>query len=229
LSSASPYSLAPQPSYDSAYDTAFPDGIFSAYANVGSDDCVIAARAHHTIRLVYAAGRPIPAITDPEVTEEYGIECNEQGTDGLVLSISLQDWKSRGWRAGGVSGRTIAGFNGVGGVTLAATGAGSTGGQLSELQVMTYIFQNTGAIANLRLPSWLNAPTDDNFGPGNDWGDTSQIPMIGHTMLLTGYNEAGPIGITWGKRQQMSWPFLAKYCSGALSTGLWVVQANNST
>jgi hypothetical protein len=33
-------------------------------------------------------------------------------------------------------------------------------------------------------------------------------------MLLTGYNETGPIGITWAKKQNMTWEFLKKYSQG---------------
>ena len=80
-----PYSIGPTPPYDASYDTAFPVAKIPWFGNDRVDDCVIVARAHHTIRLDYAAGRPVPAISDLDVTTEYNAESQISGTMSLDL------------------------------------------------------------------------------------------------------------------------------------------------
>jgi hypothetical protein len=47
-------------------------------------------------------------------------------------------------------------------------------------------------------------------GPGgavNSWG--------GHYIFVPGYTPLGPVCITWGRKQQMTWKFFDKYCDEA--------------
>jgi len=53
-------------------------------------------------------------------------------------------------------------------------------------------------------------PWDVVRGPGgavNSWG--------GHYVHVPGYTTAGPVCVTWGRKQQMTWAFFAKYCDEA--------------
>ena len=78
----------------------------SDFGNLGCNDCVIAARAHHTIRLVWAREKSVPDINDPgDVINEYHIE-----TATLILAEtgSNLSWpfrflcrESPGWLYGG--------------------------------------------------------------------------------------------------------------------------------
>jgi len=33
--------------------------------------------------------------------------------------------------------------------------------------------------------------------------------------MIPGYNETGPVCVTWGRKQQMTWSFFDKYCDEA--------------
>jgi hypothetical protein len=210
--------------YDSAYDVANSGIALPAYGNNLYDDCVIAARAHHTVRLDYDAGKTAGTITEPEVLEEFQAESAQQGTSGLVLRTSLQDWINPGWRAGGVGGRTIVNFWGPYGIVQAASSYSYPANDMDEIQVMTAIIQYGGAQVQLLLPESISPDFPATFGDGTLWSDTSGEKTTSHVMLLTGYDENGPIGITWGARQHMTWNFLACYC-----TGLFVVERGEFT
>ena len=34
-------------------------------------------------------------------------------------------------------------------------------------------------------------------------------------MMIPGYNAKGPVCVTWGRKQQMTWAFFDKYCDEA--------------
>jgi hypothetical protein len=104
-------SLAPLISPPSAYDfdKVNPGIHVEMYGNNHLNDCVIAARAHHTIRLNFRAGLPLLTISEKDVLTEYFVETH--GKDlGPTLTTSLQGWKDPGWTAVGTSGRRIKGF-----------------------------------------------------------------------------------------------------------------------
>ena len=47
-------------------------------------------------------------------------------------------------------------------------------------------------------------------GPGSrkgSWG--------GHYVYVPGYTPPGPVCVTWGRKQQMTWAWFAKYCDEA--------------
>jgi hypothetical protein len=230
LNSDAPYSTAPSPPYYLAYDTANPDIQLPIFGNISADDCVIAARAHHTIRLTYAPGQTPLAITDSEVTTEFNNETSQQGTNGLILETSLDQWLCQGWTAGGVPHRMIAGRWGPYGVVEAANSANQTNNDMDEIQVMNAIYQYTGAQVDIRLPEWIDPAQSSTIGGDTVWSDTSYPPSDAHVMLLIGYDQNGPIGVTWGERQHMTWGFLARYCTcSGDGTGLWVVASGDHT
>jgi hypothetical protein len=50
-------------------------------------------------------------------------------------------------------------------------------------------------------------PWDAVRGPAgavNSWG--------GHYVFVSGYTPLGPVCVTWGRKQQMTWKFFDKYC-----------------
>jgi hypothetical protein len=230
LNSDTPYSTAPSPPYYLAYDTANPDIELPVFGNIHGNDCVIAARAHHTIRLTYAPGQTPLVISDGDVALEFSNETQTQGTNGLILKTSLDQWKGDGWTAGGVSHRMIADRWGPFGVVEAANSANQTGNDMDEIQVMNAIYQYTGAQVDVRLPAWIDPGQSSTFGGTTVWSDTSYPPSIPHVMLLIGYDQDGPIAVTWGQRQHMTWSFLAQYCTcTGDGTGLWVVASGDHT
>jgi hypothetical protein len=199
-----------QPSYD--FDTANPGITIEMYGNDTSEDCVIAARAHHTIRLTYVPGVPILNISPEEITEEYTREAH--GGIGIDLRTSLVEWEKYGWKAGGIANRTIQDFAGPFSVNGAGLALGDPTNDWSQAQIMNSIFADIGVQAQLRLPRQIRVDDTRSYGPGNLWKDTTRPRFWAHVMLLTGYDTNGPIGITWGKKQAMTWDFLKQYCLG---------------
>jgi len=63
-------------------------------------DCVVAARAHHTLVLEAFEQLKQIQILDEEVVSEY-FEQTGGADRGLVLLWSLRDWKNDGWLVGG--------------------------------------------------------------------------------------------------------------------------------
>ena len=101
---------------------------------------------------------------------------------------------------------------------------------MDEIQVMNAIYQYTGAQVDVRLPEWIDPGQSSTFGGTTVWSDVSYPPNTPHVMLLIGYDENGPIGVTWGQRQHMTWGFLARYCTcTGDGTGLWVVASGDHT
>lgn len=196
------------PNYDHPFDIANPEYVNHMYLNDQSEDCVVAARAHHTIRLTWVPGGQILAIDDDEVRAEFDRE--SLGSEGLNLPQSLGQWQNPGWQAGHVGGRKIDGFNPV-----ALTGNGlqpvDLASEASRDQLKTNIIGHEGVHIHLSLPPGITVHSSSTFGPGNRWSDTSGDGIKDHVILLTGYDELGPIGITWGQKQAMDWAFLRKY------------------
>lgn len=195
--------------FQDAFDVAFPDYMNSAFGNNGTNDCVIAARAHHTIRLTWMPGAQILAIADKEVREEFLQESGGLDSGGLELDQSLLEWQTRGWTAGGVSGRTIDQF---GALDVGAIQEGDASSDLTWDPVKSRMVEYGGIQAQFLLPTGIRATASSTFGPQHPWTDTRRDPYLSHTMLLAGYDLAGPVGITWGQKQNMSWTFLQAYC-----------------
>ena len=203
--------LSPSPPYD--FDIANPGIQLQTYLNDTLDDCVIAARAHHTIRLTYTPGTPIVNISNQEIYEEYSHEA-AGGSGGIDVQGSLTEWKNFGWRAGGIPDRKIQGFSGPYSVSGAGLTLGDPTNDWSETQVMNSIYEDIGVQAQLRIPQRIRVDDSSTYGPGNLWKDTTRPRFWPHVILLTGYDSNGPIGITWGKKQAMTWDFLKQYCLG---------------
>ena len=84
------------PSYD--FDVTHPGIPTPMFANDTYGDCVIAGRAHQTLRFEDIEQGALITITDKDVTREYLKETG--GPDiGLVVLESLKLWRKRGWKA----------------------------------------------------------------------------------------------------------------------------------
>jgi hypothetical protein len=193
-------------------DDARPGIVPRVYMNDQLNDCVIATRAHHTVRLDYNSGPTLPNISDEEVSNEYHAEAGVFDM-GIVVSDSLSTWQSPGWLAGGIW-RNIGDFRGP--FRLNGTGAlsGDATTDLTITDLQSFIVEHTGVQVDLNLPDGIAFDDKNSFGPGNDWTDIRKPQSLRHVMLLTGYDQTGPVGITWGAQQHMTWAFLTTYCTG---------------
>jgi hypothetical protein len=207
---------------------------YGVYGNIGCNDCVIAARAHHTIRLVWAREKSVPYINDPDdVINEYHIETGNLTScrDGLDLAVSLPQWKQHGWLYGGDPSNEhkiddCCGPFKVDGCLLPTVPATWPTVTLDLLRAG--IYTHVGAVINLVLPKSVQATDPKSFGPGNPWASMPDRSGENHVMLLTGFDVNGAVdnfsGITWGQKQSMTWEFLQSHC-----WGVFFVQGGKST
>src|SRR5258705_9242466 len=82
------------------FDTSHSGVPTPVFANDRFGDCVIAGRAHQTLRFELVEQGRVIRITDGEVLREYLLETGGED-NGLVVLDSLRSWRKRGWVAGG--------------------------------------------------------------------------------------------------------------------------------
>jgi len=186
------------PQYD--FDVLHPGIPTPMFANDVHGDCVIAARAHLTLRFEHIEQGSVLMISDNDVVKEYWKESGG-ADDGLNMLDSLKAWRQTGWLAAGFPYKINA-F-----AQITPTGH-------DEVQAAIYLL--TAAYVGLALPKSAQAqiqtgqPWAVASGPAdapNSWG--------GHCVMIPGYNATGPVCVTWGRKQQMSWAFFDKYCDEA--------------
>ncbi len=170
------------------------------FGNDVNGDCVIAGRAHQTLRFEDIEQSKIIAISDSDVLNEYFAETG--GPDsGLVVLDSLKTWRKSGWLIGRKR-YYIKAFSEIAPRTPTAT--------------RQAVFLDVGVGLGLSLPKSAQAQTR----AGKPWdvvpGPSSKLGSWGgHYVFVPGYTKLGPVCVTWGRKQQMTWAFYAKYCDEA--------------
>jgi len=174
------------------------------FANDWLGDCVIAGRAHMTIRLEYFEQKgKILSITDTQVINEYKHEGGSmvEGQQGLNMLDSLNSWRKEGWKVSRHRYKIHA-F-----VELERS-------RTNDAKVAVRYLN--GAYIGLALPNCFQEqiqrglPWDIVPGP-----DGKPNPRNGHCVYICGYTEKGPVCVTWGRKQQMTWKFLTTCCDEA--------------
>jgi hypothetical protein len=186
-------------SYD--FDTTHPGIPTPMFANDTLGDCVIAGRAHQTLRFEDIEQGSVLMISDKDVTREYFKETGGPDT-GLIVLDSLNRWRQKGWKVGKKKNYKIKAYAEV--------------DYTDRDQVLQAIYSDVGIGIGVQLPSdakqqiLTGQPWDVTSGPGSvkgSWG--------GHYVLLPGYTPDGPVCVTWGRKQQITWDWLEKYCDEA--------------
>jgi hypothetical protein len=166
------------------------------YLNDKYGCCVIAGRAHVTLRFEKFEQDILIPITDEEVKTSYFYESNGKDS-GLIMLDSLDIWRKEGWVAGGKPYNIYA-F------------AQITPKHHEDVKYGIYLLR--GILCGLGLP--VSAKNQNIWdvvsGKEGDFGSWG-----GHCVYIVGYNEVGPICVTWGTRKQMTWNFWDTYCDEA--------------
>ena len=170
------------------------------YGNDDHGDCVIAGRAHQTLRFEYLERHQLLKVTEADVLRQWRKE-NGHTEDGLVVLDSLKLWRKKGWKA---AGRTL------------KIKAFTELNLKKHEEIKRAIVMQVGVGIGLTLP--FNAlPL---FQAGKPWdvgtgAGAKPDPDGGHYVYCPGYTQAGPVCVTWGRKQQLSWRFFDRYCDEA--------------
>ena len=182
------------------FDTGHPGIPTPMFANDTLGDCVIAGRAHQTLRFERIEQGSVLMISDKQVTAEYFKESG--GADsGLIVLDSLKLWRQKGWKVGRHTYR-IRAFAQI--------------DPRNHAETRGAIYTDVGIGLGLSMP--LSAQAQ--IHPGQPW-DVTPGPAAkpgswgGHYVFVPGYTKRGPVCVTWGRKQQMSWAWLDKYCDEA--------------
>ena len=161
--------------------------------------CVIVGRAHMTLRFEYLEQKKLLNITDKTVINAYKKEGGslDEGTQGLVLLDSLKIWRKKGWKVGANTYK-IHSFAEIapGDITAVKTAIRFLGGACAGLSLPVSSVEQF-----IRGESWRVVKGPD--GDPNKWN--------GHCVYLCGYTKTGPVCISMGRKQQMTWGFLRKH------------------
>ena len=162
------------------------------FANDKYGDCVIAARAHQTLRFEKFEQEVLLPITDQEVIDQYFKESG--GLDsGLYLLDSLKEWRKNGWTVGGKV-YTIYAFASV---------------DWKDHDEVKHCIHLLGGI-NFGMKVYQR--DIDQFNAGESWHLTGEDGSYkgGHGVYDYEFIDADDNGVTcmtWGKRQRITWDF----------------------
>jgi len=167
------------------------------FGNDYHGDCVIAGRAHQTLRFEDAEQKKILPITDTDVLNEWHKE-NGNTENGLCVLDSVKLWRTKGWTAAKKKYK-IKAFAEI--------------NRKNHNEVKSTVYADIGSGLGLSLPD----SALPEFHAGKPWTTTSEPPKQenGHYVYVPGYTTIGPVCVTWGRKQQMSWAFFDKYCDEA--------------
>jgi len=139
-------------------------------------------------------------IADRDVLKEYTRETGGPDT-GLVVLDSLSEWRKKGWKVGKHTYK-IRAYAEV--------------DYTNHEEVRQAIFADVGVGLGVQLPNSAKAQIQT----GQSWDvttgpDSTKGSWGGHYVFVPGYTPSGPVCVTWGRKQQMTWAWLDKYCDEA--------------
>ena len=205
-------------------DSQYPKIPMPMFANDSLGDCVIAGRAHMTLRFESFEQKKVISISDKNVTDEYFSETG--GVDsGLYLLDSLKCWRDNGWRIGGTSQiikthgcwrkKPVPPTPPVNSNLYNIYAFGAIDPKKHE-DVKATAYLLNGVYIGLALPItaqnqviWAvegDPQKDDNSKPYS-WG--------GHCVYIVAYDAEGLTCVTWGSKKRMTWQFFDTYCFDA--------------
>lgn len=176
-----------------------PTGIdWGMLANDTIGDCTCAAIGHLIQYWTYISkGKPDP-VTDAEVIKLYSdVSGYDPATgandDGAVVLNVLKFVKAHGF-----AGHKLDGF------------VSSEPGNIEMQKAAIWHFG--GVDTGLALPKSAQSQKVWSVPPGGPVGDGERYSWGGHSVMVAWYNLVGPVCLTWGALQQMTWGFWKTYC-----------------
>jgi len=184
------------------FDKSHPGIPLPMFANDRFGDCVLAGRAHQTLRFELLEQKKLIPITDQEVINEYLKQTGGEDT-GLYVLDSLGLWRKVGWRAAR---------------KLYKIKAFAEINRKDPAEVRRAIYADVGVTLGLNLPISAQKQFQDNK-PWTVTRGSGAVPggWGGHAVGCFAYTPSGPVCVTWGKKQPMSWGFFQKYCDEAFA------------
>jgi hypothetical protein len=193
--------------FDNIHQTIIPSNM---YANDSVGCCVIATRANHTLRFEFKEQKYNLPITTQIVLDEYYKEQGYVGSkcwlmsllikkpdNGLILLDSLNKWRKVGWNLNG-NQYTIYAFASV------------NKNNIEEVKQATFY------LCGIQAGVKITQTAMNQFAKGEQWNIINDGNVIGgHCIYIVGYNEIGPICVTWAKKQQMTWAWWNTYVDEA--------------
>jgi hypothetical protein len=196
------------------YEYKVPADHWEMFANDEYGDCTCAASAH-MVMLATAHTSAMVTPTLDDVLAVYAAVAGfspgppPQNDNGAAITDVLEYRRTHG-----ISGHNILGWAQV------------DHGNLTAIKQALYLFG--GLDIGVQMPS----SAMDQFDAGEPWDIVADSPYEGgHSIPLFGYGRFGATCVTWGKTQQLSWPFFIQNCDEcyAVITEDWINQATQQT
>lgn len=169
--------------------------------NLAHPCCVISGRGHQTIRFELSEQGVLPDLTEADVLAEWRKETNG-AEEGLYVLDSLKLWRKEGWRAAGKK-YDITAFAKVDPTDR------------ERMKTAIYLFDGIGLGVALPFSVTQNLDSTAPWSVPLDPAHAKRDPHGGHYVLLTGYDDTGPVCVTWGRKQSMTWEFVNRYADEA--------------
>ena len=197
------------PSVDYAAEVPAPLG---ELGNDGAGDCVMAEQGHSDQLFTWYGTHAQDTMTDADVLAAYsaltGYVPGDPTTDTGMAMLDGMNY----WRKTGINGETIDSFVEI------------DPAEIANIKAAIDLF---GAVSvGLELPDSLVSQLP-NMAPWTMVADGTQgnapDPSNGHAVAYVGYDESGPLVVTWGQVVKASWGFHASYCDEAYAplSPLW--------
>ena len=170
------------------------------FGNIKYKNCVIAGRAHQTLRFELSEQNRLIRIRTQDVMDEFFKETGGKNKPLSVLA-SLKLWRKVGWKVAGKTHKIqiFARIN-----------------RKKREEIKRAIQMDLGVGLGFILPDsavkqWSKREPWNVVRKG---GERSKA-HFGHYVYVSGYTKLGPVCVTWGRKQPMSWAFVNKYCDEA--------------
>ena len=158
--------------------------------------CVIAARAHQTLRFEGVEQKRALNILDSQILAEYwqeqGGDSHTKPDNGLCILDSIKLWRSKGWLSKSYNIYAFAEINHL---------------KLDEVKAAMFLL--SGVYGGVELPQ----SAMDQIDKGQPWTVTAGGTQIigGHGLYWKAFTPAGVTCVTWGQEQLATWEWFFKY------------------